>query len=231
MTLFSRSTLIKPAFFAIAILLAPRIAAANAVAPSTSLLAQSAPGPTLAAKKKKKKKKSKKQKSSGQAKGPKSDSFINRSNLKALVGMFLQDGSQLTFGGSYTMPFGGSLYADLGGDYTSWKTEILSVRLMRGAAGGGYAMSLSRSMLLRIGTRAGLAQISAEFPAYDEYGEITNVVNSRESNFYVELRSGLEIDFGGSLMASGEVQLPVFGGGDAINVSAMSIYGGLGIKF
>lgn len=183
---------------------------------------------TIAAKKKKRKK----NKRSGESREKKpSANSLKRSNLKALVGVFLQDGSQITFGGSFTMPMG-NFYLDAGGDYTSWKTELIAVSLMRGAGGGGYALGLSQSLLLRIGGRAGMAMITAEFPDLDPNTfEVNGTATSTDSAFYAELRAGLELDLGGSLLASGELQLPVLGGGDGINVSAMSVYGGLGFKF
>lgn len=189
---------------------------------------------TLAAKKKKKKKSPKKK---GGKQTPlkddeqKTSATKKHSNLKALVGLFLQDGAQIIFGGSFTMPFG-DFYLDAGGDYTSWKTEVLAVSLIRGSAGGGYALGLGKSMLLRIGARGGMAMVSLEFPQYDELsGEVSGIGSSSSSDFYGEIRGGIELDLGSSLIAAGEIQMPVFGGGDGINVSAMSVYGGLGFKF
>jgi hypothetical protein len=145
--------------------------------------------------------------------------------VRGLLGLYIQDGSNLIFGVDGTYPSTSTIAWEGGLDYLKFGNEIFSVSLMHFAGGAMYVMPINPTTVVRFGGRAGIARVTVSTTLFsDEEGS----TSASSSTFFGEARAAVETEFNG-MMAGAVVKLPIFYGSNTAGTRSISLLGTFGL--
>jgi hypothetical protein len=160
-----------------------------------------------------------------------SSGLSNQTTGRGLLGFFMGKNSAMIFGAGVTVPRTKTMALDGGLDYVKVGNEYLSVSMLRFAGGGAYIIPTGRDSAARFGGRLGIARVTVSYtipPIFEGDEPISESKSS--SSLYGELRGAYEMKLG-SLIAGGEIQIPIFYADKTSGTEGIAIYGSLGVAF